>query len=318
MKQLITIFISFILSVGAFGQTYKELIVQAESLYNSKDFKESSELYKHAFTIEKKKSSDLYNGACSAALSGDKKNAFSFLNQAIKNGWANIDHIKKDPDLESLHNEKAWAEMIDKLQKKVNKIENNYDKPLQKELLEIFVDDQNIRNKAVRASKKLGDHNPTVDSLVKIMKYKDSLNLIKVTRILDKKGWIGKDKVGEQANQALFLVIQHADLKTQEKYLPMMHKAVKEGDLPASFLPVLEDRVALRQGKKQIYGSQLYRNQKTNAYYVAPLEDPDNVDKRRTKVGLDLLADYVKKYDIIWNVEEYKRQLPALELLNKQ
>ncbi len=45
---------------------------------------------------------------------------------------------------------------------------------------------------------------------------KDSLNLQKISQILDKYGWVGAEKVGEKANQTLFLVIQHADLKTQK------------------------------------------------------------------------------------------------------
>jgi hypothetical protein len=114
------------------------------------------------------------------------------------------------------------------------------------------------------------------------------------------------------------MVIQHSDLKTQQKYLPMMRTAVKEGKTEARWLALLEDRVALGEGRKQIYGSQIYLNKKTNKSYVAPLEDPDNVDKRRKEVGLDPLSHYLKQWDLIWNQEEYKKQLPELELLNKE
>jgi hypothetical protein len=75
----------------------------------------------------------------------------------------------------------------------------------------------------------------------------------------------------------------------------------------------LEDRVAIGEGKQQIYGSQIGYDMKTNKTYVLPLIDPDNVDKRRAKVGLGLMSDYVKHWDMIWDVEEYKRQLPNLE-----
>lgn len=71
--------------------------------------------------------------------------------------------------------------------------------------------------------------------------------------------------------------------------------------------------MALREGKKQIYGSQIGRNTKTNKLYVEPLEDPDNVDKRRSDIGLGLLSDYVKNWEINWNVEEYKKNLPEIE-----
>jgi hypothetical protein len=44
-----------------------------------------------------------------------------------------------------------------------------------------------------------------------------------------------------------------------------------------------------------------------------PLADPDNVDKRRAEVGLTPLAEYVKHWGIKWDVDDYKKQLPAIE-----
>lgn len=51
----------------------------------------------------------------------------------------------------------------------------------------------------------------------------------------------------------------------------------------------------------------------TNKNFVLPLDDPDNVDKRRAEVGLDLIADYVKNWNIIWNIEEYKKFIIEFE-----
>jgi hypothetical protein len=45
-------------------------------------------------------------------------------------------------------------------------------------------------------------------------------------------------------NCALFFVIRHPDLKAQEKYLPMMRQAVKDGKANGSQLAMLEDTVA--------------------------------------------------------------------------
>ena len=147
----------------------------------------------------------------------------------------------------------------------------------------------------------------------KIITEKDSLNLIKVKAILDKYGWLGPDEISDQGNSTLFLVIQHSDQLTQEKYLPLMREAVKNGKAKGSSLALLEDRVALGQGKRQIYGSQIGRNQETKNYFVLPLDDPENVDKRRAEVGLGLLAEYVKRWDIKWDVEQYKNDLPKIE-----
>ncbi len=78
--------------------------------------------------------------------------------------------------------------------------------------------------------------------LWKTILYKDSKNLLIVKEIIDTKGWLGPDVIGEKGNTTLFLVIQHADPATQEKYLPVLRKAVQEGNAAPQDLALLEDR----------------------------------------------------------------------------
>lgn len=315
MKKIIA-FLFVTMNIGLLqSQTYQVFVSKGDSCYNIKDYNTSVGYYEKAFKIKNKSSSDLYNAACSAALKNDDKKAFKWLDLAIDNGYENITHIKIDRDLESLHTKKEWKKTLDKLQKKVDILSANYDKPLQKELLDIYTEDQGIRHDFMKIYKDPKADKAKIDSIGKIMMYKDSINLIKVTRILDEKGWLGKDVVGSQANQTLFLVIQHSDLKYQQKYLPMMREAVKKGNAKGSSLALLEDRVALREGKRQIYGSQSSRNKTTNKWYISPMIDPDNVDKRREEVGLGTMAEYAAKMNIEWNLETYKKELPEMEKL---
>jgi hypothetical protein len=140
----------------------------------------------------------------------------------------------------------------------------------------------------------------------------DAANLARVTAILDEYGWLGPDQVGPQASGALFLVIQHSNQSSQKRYLPMMRAAVKAGKARGSALALLEDRIALADGQPQTYGSQIGQDNVTGKYYVRPMVDPDTVDARRATVGLQPIAEYVKQWDIAWDVEAYKQQLPAL------
>jgi hypothetical protein len=316
MKRLLSTIFFALIFLAANGQTYKELIKDAYSYYHSKDFAKSEKYFENAFKIERKNPTDLYNAACAAAFANSKTNAFEWLNLSIENGYINTNHLKIDTDFKNLHSDPRWNQLVEKLQKKVDVIEAMYDKPLQQELIAIYNDDQIIRREFIEAQKKYGFEGKVTDSLGKIMNYRDSLNLIKVERILNERGWVGKDLVGPQANQTLFLVIQHSDLKVQQKYLSMMRKAVKMGNADAGSLALLEDRIALREGRKQIYGSQIGYHPTTQKEYILPLEDPDNVDTRRKQVGLGTLADYVKNWNIVWNVEQYKKDLPELERLN--
>ena len=198
------------------AQEYSKLISEANKLYETKDYKMSTDLYDKAFKIESKNPSHLYNGACASSLGGNTKKAFKWLNLSIENGWTNLKHLNSDTDLENLHSKKQWGKTIEKLEKKLDLIEANYDKPLQAELLTIYDEDQKYRKQIHENLKKFSDDSKEMQDLWKITRQKDSINLLKVKKILDEKGWVGKDKVGPQANSAIFLVIQHSDMETQK------------------------------------------------------------------------------------------------------
>ncbi len=288
------------------------MVNDANEKYLRKEYKKSVELYKQAFTKEQKSRADFYNAGCSAALTGDVPLALSWLNQAFDKGFVNIRHLKSDSDLNGLHKTQGWKTLVANMQAKVDQLEANVNKPLQAELLAIYDDDQKDRQNIDGLSKKYGYNSKEVDKLLKTTQYKDSGNQLKVKAILDKYGWVGEDEIGPQANNTLFLMIQHADLATQQTYLPMMRKAVADSKAEPSALALLEDRVALGEKRLQTYGSQICEDS-TGTAYVLPLADPDNVDKRRAEVGLSPLADYVKYWGIKWDVDEYKKQLPAIE-----
>jgi len=315
MKKIITLSLLVMNCIFLQAQTYKEWVRKADSCYTAKNYELSVSYYEKAFKIEQKDDRDLYNASCSASMAKKNKKAFKGLNISIDNGYENIAHLKIDNDLKPLHSEKQWNKTIDKLQKKLDIIGANYDKVLEKELAEIYTEDQEIRGEFMNVYRASKPDKKKIDSIGKIMERKDSINLIKVMKILDERGWLGKNVVGSQGNQTLFLVIQHADLKYQQKYLPMMREAVKNGNANPGNLAYLEDRVALREGKKQIYGSQSSMNKKTNKIRIAPMIDPDNVDKRRAEVGLGTMAEYATKLNIEWNLEEYKKELAETEKL---
>lgn len=304
----------FVFNAGALtAQSYKELIQTADAKYRQKDYAQSTQFFQKAFKIEQKNPSHLYNGACSAALAGKQKIALKWLDSAQKNGWSNVHHARTDSDLNSLHGNKQYEKILGNMQAVVDKVEANYDKPLRDTLLAILERDQQWRQQIRDVQDKYGRDSPETQALWKTINYHDSINLLKVTAILDEKGWVGPDKIGSQANQTLFLVIQHSNLATQQKYLPMMREAVKNKNASGSSLALLEDRVALGEGRKQLYGSQIGMNRETGKYYVLPLEDPDHVDERRAAVGLGPLADYVMRWEIKWDVAEYKQWLEKQE-----
>jgi hypothetical protein len=63
-------------------------------------------------------------------------------------------------------------------------------------------------------------------------------------------------------------------------------------------LALTEDRIAMREGKKQIYGSQYTTDMITGKNSLYPIEDEADVDKRRKAMGMIPLAEEAKSMGI--------------------
>jgi hypothetical protein len=318
MKNLFILSFLFLITFFAFAQNkeYSSFIKKADSLFKAKEYKKAGFTFSEAFKSLgwKGQSSDRYNAACAWALANYPDSSFFQLNRiATKANYIDYEQISTDIDLISLQSDIRWQPLLAFIKQNKDKAEANLNKPLAVQLKMIYEEDQKYRLQLKDIEKQYGWDSKEIKAQWKIINEKDSLNLIVIKDILDKYGWLGKDVVGDLGNSTLFLVIQHSDQKTQEKYLPLMRAAVKTGNAKGSSLALLEDRVALGQGKRQIYGSQIGRDPDTQVYFVSPLEDPDNVDKRRAEVGLENIAAYISNWKLKWDVEKYKKDLPLLE-----
>ncbi|HAS39930.1 MAG TPA: hypothetical protein DCS93_05595 [Microscillaceae bacterium] len=161
-------------------------------------------------------------------------------------------------------------------------------KALRNQLEAIYKTDQGVRKDFMKVFKK-GPKDPAYKKLIKQMKQVDEKNLRQVTALLDKYGWLPYSKVGEMAGNAQFLVIQHANLKMMQKYLPQMKKMAAKNEASKYNVALMEDRVLMNLGKKQIYGSQarsLFKKGATQSrLFIWPIEDVQNVNKRRKAMG---------------------------------
>jgi hypothetical protein len=326
MKRVtLTYALAFWCVIATYAQTtdtYYTSTKKAYSLYEKGEFKESAQAYQQAFAANGGKATleDRYNAACSYALSEQVDSAFYHLFYLAENpkiAYHNLDHISTDSDLDILHKLKRWDELLAIVSANKKEYEKDFDHELVAMLDSVYATDQLHRREIMTAAEEKGNDSKEVRALWKIQSRYDSLNTVAVTKILDERGWLGADVIGGKGNLTLFLVIQHADTEVQEKYLPMMRQAVKDGKAEGSSLAMLEDRVALAQGRKQLYGSQIHTDMETNQYYVAPLEDPDNVDARRAEVGLPPLASYTEYFGFKWNLEEFKKEQAAREAKEK-
>lgn len=132
MKNLLLILICVMLSNYSSGQEreteYFKLVSLADSLFKTKNYKMAAIKYSTAFMINGDKGliEHRYDAACAWALSNNPDSSFSQLIRiAEKANYDDYEHISTDPDLQSLHSDKRWNQLMDIVRKNNNKVKNN-------------------------------------------------------------------------------------------------------------------------------------------------------------------------------------------------
>jgi hypothetical protein len=166
---------------------------------------------------------------------------------------------------------------------------------LTKLLEKVQVDDQQYREHWDSLMQQYGINSPEFIDLIRKMNRQDSVNMQIVGSILDKYGWLGRQQTSADANEAFFLVLQHATLQAQLKYLPVMKKAVAQKKAKASDYALLVDRTNMFQGRLQVYGSQLNYDA-AGKVHIYPIMDEPNVNKRRKMMGLPPMQAYLQLF----------------------
>lgn len=166
--------------------------------------------------------------------------------------------------------------------------------------------DQNIRRILIDS---VGLNSPHAGTYIKQMQDIDADNQMKLKVILDKYGWIEQSKIGKNAAEAFFYIIQHSDRALMTKWFPEFKRLASIGEADKTACAMMEDRLLMWSGKKQIYGSQAATFREDKKLAVWPIEDPKNVNKRRKEMGFDLTVEQnAVRLEALYNENE---QLPV-------
>lgn len=223
-----------------------------------------------------------------AEIWGYKNNedsAFFNLEPLVEGRFYNYPKLEENEAFKDIRNSPRFQSIILKARENQLKYEPKLNFEWARLLENVFREDQK------RAKINWSD-SAEVAGIVKI----DSINLTIVTAFIEKNGWQGKDVVGSTGNVALFLVIQHAPLEYQKKYLPHLRTAVKNKISPPDHLALLEDRIAVEEKRPQIYGTQVEFSEATKTYKLYPVFDEKNINTRRKSVGLNSIEEYLKTF----------------------
>jgi hypothetical protein len=306
LKSILILTLLFISVLGS-AQTFEEKITEGDKLYSEGKFEASAQAFDAAFKLDEGDRLSYYNAACSWALTGDTINSMKYLNLAADKGWSNVKHVKTDKDLASLRDLFGWNDIVAKVQANLDNAEKDLNKPLKEQLEKIYVRDQTLRQLYEHAEELFGRESEEMNYFWELMAEQDAKNEAEVIAIIDQNGWVGRNEVGGQANLALWLVIQHAPIEIQEKYLPLLIESVRKNQSSGNHLALLEDRINMRNGKPQIYGSQIVSDPETGEDMVYEVFEPEFVNARRASVGLGPIEEYIARWNIEWTVPQKEK-----------
>lgn len=140
------------------------------------------------------------------------------------------------------------------------------------------------------------------------------------------------DNLSHEAYEALFLVVDHGDIKFQKRYFKPLFRLAKSGHLKLSDIATLKDRILMNSGRRQIYGTQtkakpiVIIDQTTSRQmvnYVWAVRNPRRLNHLRANVGLSTIEQQQQAhaqlgYESIYNPKLSKKQIITLTFMPKQ
>lgn len=135
----------------------------------------------------------------------------------------------------------------------------------------------------------------------------DSANTAWLKAYVTRWGWPTRAQLGDAAVRAAFLIVQHAthDTAFMRAMLPSINASYRRGELDGGAVALLTDRLEVKAGRPQIYGTQL--SLRGSRWVLDPLVDSVSVDERRRSMGLPPLAEYLRVVDSLLRAPQSRR-----------
>jgi hypothetical protein len=108
-------------------------------------------------------------------------------------------------------------------------------------------------------------------------------------------GWFDRRTYGAAADNAAWLLVQHADMSPsfQVETLQILERLAAEGGTNGQNFAYLWDRVAVAEGRPQRFGSQMECADGVNRP-IGGIEDPEHVEERRAALRMQTYASYLE------------------------
>ncbi|HYJ44973.1 MAG TPA: VWA domain-containing protein, partial [Pyrinomonadaceae bacterium] len=157
---------------------------------------------------------------------------------------------------------------------------------LRDELLKLKADNQKLFQNIVAAGY-------TDEATVKQWKEARASNTARLCQLLKASGWPTVSLVGQEGVAAAFFLLKGSEsFELQRELFPVVVAAVKKGEIEKADFAGLVDRLRLRTGLRQLFGTQVSIVKGFLVLY--PIEDEAHVDARRAQYGLIPLTRYLR------------------------
>jgi hypothetical protein len=182
-----------------------------------------------------------------------------------------------------------------------------------KEISEIIIGlknvDLDLRDKLIQSGELSDGYNEEMKEL-------HNRNAKILNEIIDKIGYPTTEKVGKEASEAAWFVIQHSigQPEFMKKCAKLLEKAVSENKADPKSLAYLTDRIAVFEDKEQLYGTQFEWDEHGNLS-PNPFDDINKVNKRRVSIGLNTLEEQT---EIIRRQAKNEKQSPPIDFEDRK
>ena len=182
-------------------------------------------------------------------------------------------------------------------------------KSIAEKIIDLKNTDLALRNKLVQSGQLNERYNEKMKKL-------HNRNAKILSHIIDTIGYPTIDKVGKEANEATWLVIQHSigQPEFMKKSAELLKSAVNENKADPKSLAYLTDRIAVLEGNPQLYGTQFDWDEHGNLS-PNPFDDLNRVNKRRKSIGLNTLEEQI---EIIRRQAKNENQSPPKDIENRK
>ena len=148
--------------------------------------------------------------------------------------------------------------------------------------------DDNLRAKLLKEESLFEGYHPEMQAL-------HNRNAEALQQIIETIGYPSPAKVGKEASEAAWLIIQHAIGKPEfmKRSAALLQEAVQQKQADPVHLAYLQDRIAFFEGRVQLYGTHFDWDEKgdMNLYQV---DDLSKVNDRRKALGMSPLKEHIK------------------------